>query len=376
MKIPFVYGKLVEQSAFVNRTEDINFLLQQMQAINNIILISPRRWGKTSLVRKTADRLIKSSPNYKVCFLDLNKIQKENDFYKIYAEAIINATSSKLDETFDFLKNFFKSIVPKLSINPDPNSEISLSMDWDEIRKSPDEILNLPEYIAKKKKIKIIVCLDEFQNVSTFKDPIGFQKKLRSVWQKHQEVAYCIYGSKRHMMLQLFGSAEMPFFKFGTMMFMEKIAVDHWAKYIQREFKKTKKKITLVQCKRIAESVEQHSYYVQQVAQLVWFRTGYQCSDMVIEDSITSLQLQLSMLFQQITDTLSKKQINFLRAIINEETELSSQAIIAAYDLGTSGTVAKVKSSLEDKDIIDNLNKNLSFNDPVYKLWLKNYYFT
>jgi len=375
MDAPFIYGKMVEKKAFVNRVEDINVLTQNMQAQNNIILISPRRWGKTSLVQRTVRQLVAKDKQYKYCFIDIYKIQKETDFYKAFAEAIINATSGKVEEAMDSVMNFFKAIVPKLSVSPDVNSEISLSMDWEEIKKSPDEILNLPEFIAKKKKIKLIICIDEFQNISSFKNPMAFQKKLRAIWQYHQNVSYCIFGSKRHMMMELFGSSEMPFYKFGSLMFLEKISTEHWAKYIRKEFKRTSKMITSEQAAYLATAVENHSYYVQQLAQLTWFRTGYECSHEIVNQALDSLQLQLSMLYRQITDTLSKKQVNYLEALINDEKELSSKATIEKYDLGTTGTVARVRSSLEDKDVLDYLHKTISFNDPVYKLWLKNYYF-
>ncbi len=375
MEAPFIYGKMVEKKAFVNRVEDINVLTQNMKAQNNIILISPRRWGKTSLVQRTVKQLVSKDKNYKSCFIDIYKVQNENDFYKAFAEAIINATSGKIDEAMDSVKNFFSAIVPKLSVNPDPNSEISLSMDWEEIKKSPDEILNLPESIAKKKKIKLVICIDEFQNIGSFENPLAFQEKLRASWQYHQNVSYCIFGSKRHMMMELFGASEMPFYKFGSLMFLEKISTAHWAKYIQKEFKRTSKLISKEDATYLAEAVENHSYYVQQLAQLVWFRTAHKCTSEIVDLALDSLQLQLSMLYRQITDTLSKKQVNYLHALINDEKELSSKATIEKYNLGTTGTVARVRSSLEDKDVLDYLHKNISFNDPVYRLWLKNYYF-
>lgn len=83
-------------------------------------------------------------------------------------------------------------------------NEISLEFDWNEIRKNPDEILDLAERIAIDKGIRIVVCVDEFQNIAEFNDPLYFQKKLRSHWQQHQYVSYCLYGSKRHMMLDVF----------------------------------------------------------------------------------------------------------------------------------------------------------------------------
>lgn len=102
-------------------------------------------------------------------------------------------------------------------------NEVSLDFDWKEVRRNPDEILDLAENIAADKGLRIVVCIDEFQNIAEFDNPDYFQERLRSHWQKHQHVAYCLYGSKRHMMLDVFTDSSRPFYKFGDLIFLLKI---------------------------------------------------------------------------------------------------------------------------------------------------------
>ena len=118
--------------------------------------------------------------------------------------------------------------IPNLSFSPDPGTELKLSMDWEQVKKDPDDILDLAEKIAIKAKKKLVLCIDEFQNIAEFKDSLGFQRKLRSHWQLHQHVSYCIYGSKRHMLMEVFSSPSMPFYKFGDLIFLEKIKEEEW----------------------------------------------------------------------------------------------------------------------------------------------------
>ena len=375
MQIPFVYGKIAERSAFINRKADLTRLQNNFQALTHTILISPRRWGKSSLVKKAALAMVKSDKRYRVCFMDLNNARTESDFYKIYAETVINSTSTKLEDAVRSIKSFFKRVIPKISISPEAQSEISLSMDWNEIAKNPSEILQLPERIAKRRKIKIILCLDEFQNIAQFRDPLAFQKTLRAHWQHHRQVVYCLYGSKRHMMMELFSSANMPFYKFGDLIFLQRIETEHWIKYIQNQFSRSGKGINRDLVQVLVGIVDSHAYYAQQLAQLVWLRTDKTCSASTVSAAFEGLQLQLSMPFQQITGTLSTKQIRFLQALLDGAKGLSSQATIKKYRLGTSATVNKVKKALEDKEILDLIGGGISFNDPVYKHWLKNYYF-
>lgn len=87
---------------------------------------------------------------------------------------------------------------------------------------SIDEILDLPEKIAADRKMKIVICIDEFQQIGMFESPKAFQATLRSKWQLQQHVSYCLYGSRRHMMMEVFGKVSMPFYKFGAIYFLEK----------------------------------------------------------------------------------------------------------------------------------------------------------
>jgi hypothetical protein len=244
----------------------------------------------------------------------------------------------------------------------------------EDLKNNPDDIIELAETIAKAKDIKIVVCIDEFQNIGNFDDSLAFQRKLRAHWQHHQHVAYCLYGSKRNMLLNIFSNAEMPFYKFGDIMFLEKIDNQTWGKFIQKRFKDTGKTIPRKQAEYLAAQVENHSYYVQQLAQQAWLRTKTACSISIIDDSLQSIKNQLSLLFVGLTETLTATQLYFLRAIIEGETTFGQENLIK-YRLGTSANVIRIKDALQSKEIIDITAKSIEIQDPVFKLWLKENYF-
>jgi len=234
----------------------------------------------------------------------------------------------------------------------------------------------LAESIAIEKQLKLVICIDEFQNLSNFDDPLGFQKKMRSHWQQHQHVSYCLYGSKRHMMIEVFTHQSMPFYKFGDLIFLPKISTSNWKIFIQERFQSTNKMISEKQAEQIATLVENHPYYVQQLSQLCWFRTSLELSDDDIDLSMDSLVMQLSLLFLNITERLTTTQINYLKALIDGIRMLSSREVINTYHLGSSANVARIKQALINKEIIDDLAVgNPEILDPVYKYWLINYYF-
>ena len=375
MKTPFIYGKLAIGENFTNRKEELRKLKQNFLSGTNTILISPRRWGKSSLVLKATNEVIQLDRSKKVILIDLFNIRNEEEFYRVLAEHIMSAISGKLEDVIANVKRFLKQWIPKISLSPGSQQEFSLSFDWQELKKQPEEILNLAETMAIAKGLNIIVCFDEFQNIAYFEDPLAFQKKLRASWQQHQHVTYCLYGSKRHLLREVFASPSMPFYKFGDLMFLTKISIEYWETFIINRFEETNKEITGKQAGKIATLVDFHPYYVQQLAQACWLRTAKNVSDPIIDEAIETLVLQLSMLFQNITETLSNSQINFMNALLDGVSQISSKQNIEKYNLGTSANIVKIKKALIKKEILDDHLGELKFLDPVYARWLKIYYF-
>lgn len=371
MKNPFVFGKVVTGSAFVDREEEQKLLLSNFANCINTIIISPRRWGKTSLVMQAANKFQKGNKSYRFCFLDLFNIRNEQEFYPYFVKEILKASFSKWEEILDGAKKFFKQITPKFNIGLDPYNDFSISFDWDEIKKSPDEILNLPELIARKKKINFIICLDEFQNISFFDDPLDFQKKLRANWQHHTLTSYCLYGSKRHMMTEIFENKSMPFYKFGYLLLLEKIPDKYWIDYIIERFSMTNKIIKEKAAVEITTKMESHPYFVQQLAYTAWNLTTKECSEREVEKAIDELLIQNSILYQREIDNLTNSQINFLKALCNNVKQLSASETLKKYKLGTSANVNLIKNSLYKKEIIDITPNSIEFIDPLFKIWFQ-----
>ena len=231
---PFRFGSSVLAQNFVNRESEKKQLITNFGSSINTVILSPRRWGKTSLVKEVIR--LNQDKNISFCFIDLFFVRSEEEFYTVYAREIFKATASKLDERIANIKEYFKQIVPKIQLGVDIEHEFSLSFDWSEIINSRDEILNLPEKIALKKNIKVVVCIDEFQNIATFNNSDAVQKSLRSCWQHHQNSSYCLFGSKRHMLSEIFNNKSKPFYRFGEVILLQKISKEAWIPFIISKF--------------------------------------------------------------------------------------------------------------------------------------------
>lgn len=376
METPFMYGKLADVNHFTNRSAEIKSLAGNFVSGINTILISPRRWGKSSLVWNTSLSVKRKHKNIRFCFIDLFNVRTEEEFYELFARELIKASATKWEERIASVKLFFKNIIPQLTVPIDPQHDLSLGFEWKQLKKNPDEIIDLAENICRVKKIKLIVCIDEFQNISNFNTPLAFQKKLRAHWQKHSKATYCIYGSKRQMMATIFENPSMPFYKFGDVVFLKKIETNHWKNFIIKRFNITGKQISEELANRIATLMENHSYFVQQLAHETWIASGKKCKAADIDNAVDSLLNKLSLLYQRETDQLSNAQVNFLKALCNGETRFTTADVIHRYRLQSSANVIRVKNALEQKEVIDTMEANVQFSDPMYKIWFQRFMIT
>ncbi len=375
MDTPFVFGKIAKSENFTDRERETALLVTNFRSLINTIIISPRRWGKSSLVSKAAETALTGKSPLRICSVDLFNVRDEEEFYKLLAMAVLRVTSSRWEEAVESARRFFRQLLPKIVLSPDPLNEFSIDFDWKELRQNPEEVLDLAEKIASEKNLKIVICVDEFQNIAGFDDQLFFQKRLRSHWQQHQKVSYCLYGSKRHMLLDVFTNPSMPFYKFGEVLFLEKIDTGSWKSFICNRFSATGKKISVELAEIIVRLADNHPYYVQQLSQQVWLRTENSCTEEIVKQAHISVVEQLSLLFATITEALPDNQLNLLRAMVAGEEALSSNEVLTKYRLTSSAVVTRSRKALIEKDILDSKAGELSFQDPMYRYWLEQYFF-
>ena len=375
METPFIFGKIATEKNFTDREKETADLVRNFTSLINTIIISPRRWGKSSLVNKAAKLAMNQDSRLRICHIDLFNVRDEEHFYSLLAQKVISATSTKWEDAVASAKSMFSHLVPKISIGSDPTNEVSIDFDWETVKQNPDEVLDFAEKIAQKKGLKIVICVDEFQNISEFTDADYLQKKLRSHWQRHQSVAYCLYGSKRHMMMEVFTNSSKPFYKFGNLMFLDKIDTHCLVEFFQRRFADTNKRINDDAANLIVQLVENHPYYAQQLAQQSWLRTKDVCRVEIVREAHAALVEQLSLLFVTITETLTTQQLNYLKALIAKEKAITSTDVMHRYKISSTTSIARSKTALIKNDILDNKAGEISFQDPIYAYWLKTEYF-
>lgn len=194
-------------------------------------------------------------------------------------------------------------------------------------------------------------------------------QELRSFWMQHQQASYCLYGSKRHMMLDIFNKESKPFYRFGDLILLKKIERDHWIQFITAAFEKTGKSIGIEEVSLIAETARDHPYYVQQLANEVWITSDKTANRNTVLKSIGNVIDTNTLFYQEAVDNLSNTQINLLIAIAKGAKQLTSSGIMTKFNIGTPNNIRKNKSILEQKDILDFHAGDSLFVDPFFEYW-------
>lgn len=372
MERKFVFGTAVTDYNFTGRSKETERLKTAFRSGINVILMSARRLGKTSLVKHVCQQL--KSEEIITVYLDIFSCKSEYDFYNKLATEVLKQTASRKELWLDEAKDFMLRLAPKISLSPNPTAEFSIALGITPKTHSPEEVLSLAENIAVRKQKRIVVCIDEFQQIGEMDNSAQVQARLRAIWQHQKHVSYCLFGSKRHLMSSIFLHRSMPFYQFGDLIALEKISTKEWVEYIVSHFADGNKIITNEQAESICTFVDNYSSYVQQLAWILYTQTKE--GEGVTEESVNIAKQDLlnvnEILFMQMVEPLSEYQFNFLRAVVNGvHSDFGLAEIRETYKLGSYSNIARLKKALLERDIITSENKMITLTDPVFEQWFK-----
>jgi AAA+ ATPase superfamily predicted ATPase len=375
MKNPFVFGDVVKGEYFTNREDEIRELTSDLSSGQNILLFSPRRYGKTSLILKVLDNLKKEGiiPIY----VDLFRITSIHTFIKIYTAAITKATATKLDEAVQFLKDNFPTILPKVVIKTSEPTEFEF--DFESAKKDIDRVLDdlydLPQRVAAKRKKQITVVFDEFQEIAALNLPI--ERSLRAKIQHHDKVAYCFMGSKRHLLDELFLDKNKPLYRIAKSVPLGKIEPEKLKGFIRSRFKSIDMNIGANLIDEILKITTCHPYYTQQLCHEV-FNVCFSKKEtytITLKDIKTAEEKCISAqsyAYSTIWDSLAGKQKDFILALVlNPQAYIYSQEFLSEHQLGTPATVQTAVRALEKKGLLDRANSSYAISDVFFIEWIK-----
>lgn len=366
----FTFGKPATGDSFTDREKETERLVSNFRYGINTFIVSPRRWGKTSLVMKAMEQV--SDGKILTVFADVFSCKNEEQFCEKLSAAILSQTSTRIEEAVENAKDFLSRITFDVGLSPDRFNPLDLRIGVSDKDVNIDDVLNLPQKLAEKKKVEIVVCIDEFQQIGEFQDSLAFQKRLRTAWQHQENVTYCLFGSRKHMMESLFDTPEKPFYKFGDIMYLDCIPLSYWTSFIQRKFNAEGKEISDDLCRRVCELVEFNSSYIQQLSWYLFQETEMRATEENLETAIEELVAQNSPLFESRVETLTAYQMNMLRAVSDGVSGgFTTSRVISKYKLGSSANATSLLKTLVARDYLQETPDGIRMTDPVMAVWIR-----
>jgi len=374
MNNPFVYGEVVPLAAFVDREVELDRLTRDLLAGQKIFLISPRRYGKSSLVRQalraagrggalTVEVTVSSYSSY-VAFLEG------------YARALL-AVETRVDKARAWLRDMIGAVRPEVRVEPDDRGVNQLALSFPSARTEKDvsrlaqEVFALPGRIAEVRHRRMAIALDEFQAIASFNGG-SVEHALRAAVQHQRDVGYVFSGSEPSLMERMLGRSR-PFYKAGPVMRLQKIPAERFAEFIEARFRATRLRPAPGLGAAIVELAGNLPYDVQRLAHEVW--DDAQGAKAVgvdnLHETLRRLLGEHDAIFEATWQRLTLAQRAALRgAVLEEGHELLSADVRSRYRLGGASTVQASLTALVREDILAREGTRYLVVDSLLREWV------
>jgi uncharacterized protein len=376
MQNPFVYGEVVPAAAFVDRVEELDRLVGDLAAAQKVFLISPRRYGKSSLIRHALAAMAKRGAL--TVDVTVSSFSSYVAFLEGYARALL-AAETKWDRARTWLRDAIQSARAEIRYAPGHAPLGDLTVSFPTVRSERDisrlaqDVFALPARLADARSRKVVVALDEFQAIGGF-DGGSVEHAMRAAVQHQREVGYVFAGSEPSLMERMLGP-KRPFYKAGPVMRLEKIPSDEFAAFIDARFARSGMKPEPGLGGAVVELAGNLPYDVQRLAHETWdeVRRGAR-RRATLEDlhqALTRLLAEQQMMFEAVWQRLTLAQRSVLRAVVLEEgRELLSADVRARHRLGGASSVQYALAALLREDLISREADHYVVVDSLLREWV------
>ena len=371
MPNPFYLQEVPVNAPFCNRAKELKELQSYAEGGANVVLFSPRRYGKTSLVKRIQKRL--ADKRAVTIFADFFGVASVDDVAMRLAKAVFAVTHSK-DPLWEKALKTIRSFRPVLK--PDLGGGISLSVEPSSAGRSGlillEETMDSVADFINTIHCSVHVALDEFQEIVILKESLKVEAAMRTRVQQKQ-ASYFFIGSRRRILLGIFNERQRPFFQSAINYPLKTLPVDELVEFIAEQFTKNKRKCNQDIARQLVSLVGCHPYYSQKLAFFVYELSGT-VTEEAIHQGMEKLILSEKPVFEAIIQPLSPHQRLLLQALAKEPTQkLLASDYIRNHRLGSVGGVQHSTRVVEDLDLIEKDEETGSWRvvDPVFAMWLR-----
>lgn len=370
---PFIFGEIIEEPNFVDRVTELDQLVRDLADGQKVFLLSPRRFGKSSLVALAMLKLRKR--HIRTVSLTVSSYAGYTQFLEKFAEKVLRA-AGPWDRVKDWVTRFGRSVKPDISYNM-ATGEVSVSLgrgaDFDPLPIAP-EVFAMPGELTRNGGFRMAICLDEFQQITEFNGG-SVENALRNQVQEQREVGYVFAGSQPSLMREML-SSRRPFHKAGPQMFLDKIPAADWKEFLLHQFSRRGRKLGEEAINAILSTADLIPYDVQRIAHELWdyaeLRDKQEITAADVATVVEKLIAGQATWYETLWEQLSAGQRAALQALAERgTTDIYGEAVRREFRLGPASTVQRALQSLDAKDILDRYHDRYFFLDPLFPQWIR-----
>jgi uncharacterized protein len=351
---PFHYGDLALDEAFTDRRAELDGLRADMLNGQNVAIIAPRRFGKSSLVKRAAQELV--ADEVLVAEVDLMKTPTKEKLAAKLSKTIHDDIASPLFNVRERLRVFSTlRVSPVITVDPrdgTPTFSFSATHNEEDIDATLERLLELPAQLAAERGRRVVVFFDEFQEVTTI--DAGLPALMRAVFQEQPDVAHVYSGSRRDMMRTLFTHQNEPFFRSAKVVELGVIAPELFKPFVRERFDATTRGISDDVLDAMLEITGGHPYATQELAYALWelVPEGFTATREDFDGALQSVLHGENAHFTLVWESASRAQRLLLQALAVEPGRVQGESYRSRHGLPAASTVQRAAEALTSEELV------------------------
>ena len=346
---PFTLYGYEGAAYFCNREKETVNLINALENGRNATLISIRRLGKTGLIHHSLSKLKR---DFDCVYVDIMATSTLTEFTEAFGKAVLNQLEHPIAKSWNTISGLFRKIKPVFSLDP-LNGVPQLEFDLKSSTESEITLEDIFKFLEKRKR-KVIVALDEFQQVAGYPEK-KTEALLRTHIQRLKNVRFVFAGSQKHLLTAMFNDASRPFYQSTEFMYLKRIEKDAYAKFITRHFTLASKKITSPCIDEILEWTKVHTFYVQALCNKLYSLSEKNIDNKILQRMCFDILTQNEGTFINYKNLLPTQQWNLLKAIAKEDavSRLNQKSFLNKYHLSASSVQRSIKALLQREMVVE-----------------------
>lgn len=366
---PFLITGYQGPEYFCDRESETETIVSALKNGRNITLISPRRMGKTGLIKHVFHQLQVEEKGAACFYLDIFSTQNLTEFVRMFGRAVLGKLDSFSQSTLKTLASFFKSCRPVINVDEATGMPI-VSLDF--VPERSDETLKeICDYLASSKK-ECYIAIDEFQQILEYPEK-GVEGLLRSYIQFMPNVHFIFSGSKKHLMEAMFFSINRPFYQSTQKLFLDTIAYEAYRDFAIGWFAKMRKELPTDLFQEIYQMMNGHTWYVQYLLNRLYALPYKHLDNRMLQELIMEILKEDEYVFSTYYQMLTSNQAQLLKAIAHRGVvmEINSSSFIKQYNLKGASSVNTALKYLLEKELVLKESVGYIVYDRFFAMWLK-----